>query len=217
MPSPDTDAAQRRVEAARHVLLRRLVPSMRERMLANLEPIGMMAEVIARRLQQPAPDLAHIEADLGRVHGFARTAVAVNLDVVDWLAPEPGGGSRVALEAGARECVALLRSDLGFRGFGLRHAQGGGAHEVGCVALHTLLPAVLFALADEPRTSSGFTVSAGERGVLTIRAEAQAASAMQPAHAPEPRMRWDDVEALAAAEGVQLQRAADTVVLRFPA
>ncbi len=217
MPSPDTDAAQRRVEAARHVLLRRLVPSLRERMLANLEPIGMMAEVIARRMQQAAPDLARVEADLGKVHGFARTAVAVNLDVVDWFAPEPGAGSRIALEAGVRECVSLLRSDLGFRGFGLRQLQGDGAHEVSCVALRTLLPAVLFALADEARTSPGFTVRAGEGGVLTVRAEAGPAGAIRPAHAPGQAMRWDDVEALAAAEGVQLQREADTVVLRFPA
>lgn len=217
MPSPDTDAAQRRVEAARHVLLRRLVPSVRERMLANLEPIGMMAEVIARRLQQSAPDLAHIEADLGKVHGFARTAVAVNLDVVNWLAPEPGDPSRVTLEAGVQECVKLLRSDLGFRGFGLRQLQGDGADAVSCVALRTLLPAVLFALADEPRRSAGFTVTAGESGVLTIRAEADAASAMRPAHAPERPLRWDAVQALAAAEGVQLQRESDTVVLRFPA
>jgi hypothetical protein len=217
MPSPDTDAAQRRVEAVRDVLLRRLAPAMRERMLVHLEPIGMMAQVIERRLRQGAPEFARIEADLGKVHGFARDAVRVNLDVVSWLAPEPDDAARISLESGVQECVALLRGHFGFGGFSLRRLPGDGAHEVARTALRTLLPAVLFALADEPRATALITVRAGAPAVVTVRVEHDGAARTPPAQAPSPLLHWDEVEALARAEGVGLRRDGDTVVLEFPA
>jgi hypothetical protein len=217
MPSSDTDAAQRRVEAVRDLLLRRLAPAMRDRMLVHLEPIGMMAQVIERRLGQPAPELARIEADLGKVHGFARDAVGVNLDVVSWLAPEPEDASRISLASGVQECVALLRGHFGVSGLGLRHLPGDGAHEVARSALRTLLPAVLFALADEPRASAILTVGAGAPAVVTVRVEQDAAARMPMGPAPSRLLHWDEVEALAQAEGVGLRRDGDTVVLDFPA
>lgn len=217
MPSPDTDAAQRRVEAVRDVLLRRLAPAMRERMLVHLEPIGLMAQVIERRLRQDAPEFARIEADLGKVHAFARDAVRVNLDVVSWLAPEPDDASRISLESGVQECVALLRGHFGFGGFSLRRLPGDGAHEVRRTTLRTLLPAVLFALADEPHATALLTVRAGAPAAVTVRVEQDGAARTQPAQAPSPLLHWDEVEALARAEGVGLRRDGDTVVLDFPA
>jgi hypothetical protein len=217
MPSPDPDAAQRRVEAARHALLRRLAPALRERMLVHLEPIGMMAQVIERRLQQRAPGLAQIEADLGKVHGFARAAVGVNLDVVSWLAPEPEDAARIALQAGVQECVVLLRGHFGFSGFSLRHLPGEESPEVPRAALRTLLPAVLFAVADEARTFARLTVTTGAPGAVTVRVEPDPEAAVRPAQPPERPLRWSEVEALAGAEGVELRRDGNTVVLRFPA
>ena len=217
MPSSDTDAARRRVEAVRDVLLRRLAPAMRERMLAHLEPIGMIAQVIERRLQQPAPEFARIEADLGKAHGFARHAVGVNLDVMSWLAPEPDDVAHVSLESGLQECVALLHSHFGFIGFSLRRLPGDGAHEVARNALRTLLPAVLFALADEPHANPVLTVGAAAPAIVTVRVEEDAAARMQPVQAPSRVLHWDEVEALAEAEGVGLRRDGNTVVLDFPA
>lgn len=217
MPSPDTDAARRRVEAVRDVLLRRLAPAMRERMLVHLEPIGLMAQVIERRLQQPAPEVARIEADLGKVHGFARHAVGVNLDVMSWLAPEPDDASRMSLESGVEECVALLRGHFGFSGVSLRRLPGAGAHDVARTALRTLLPAVLFSLADEAHANALLAVTAAAPAIVTVRIEHDAAARMQPAQAPSRPLAWAEVEALAEAEAVGLRREGDTVVLDFPA
>lgn len=217
MPSSDTDAARRRVESVRDVLLRRLAPAMRQRMLVHLEPIGMMAQVIERRLQQPAPEFARVEADLGKVHGFARDAVGVNLDVMSWLAPEPGDAARISLESGVQECVALLRGHFGFSGLSLRRLPGDGAHDVARTALRTLLPAVLFALADEPHAPTRLTVGAAAPAVVTVRVEKDAAARRQPARAPSRLLQWHEVEALAAAEGLGLRRDGDTAVLDFPA
>ena len=63
---PVTDSAATadcdRAEAARYALLRRLAPSIRHNLVINLQPIGMIYEVLDRRLRGPQPDLAHVQA-----------------------------------------------------------------------------------------------------------------------------------------------------------
>src|SRR6476660_3059003 len=76
-------------EAARYVLLRRLAPSMRHQLVVNLQPIGMIYEVMDRRLKAPQPDLALVQESAHKINGFARAALNSCLDVVSWLAPDP--------------------------------------------------------------------------------------------------------------------------------
>ena len=57
MPSPQQYPSPR-AEAARYALLRRLASSMRHHLVVNLQPIGMIYEVMDRRLRAPVPDLA---------------------------------------------------------------------------------------------------------------------------------------------------------------
>lgn len=215
MPSPDADAALRRVEAARYALLRRLTLAMRDRMLVHLEPITMMAQVVERRLQQPAPDVGRIAADMARMQGFARTAVGVNLDVVSWLAPEPD--RRVALEAAAQECVSMLRSEFGFGGFSLRHEPGGGIHRVPLAAVRTVLPAVLFALGDATGGPARLTVAGDPLSpALTVRAEREPGAPGHPVRPPRP-LAWEEARDLAAAEGVALTCEGAAATLLFSA
>ena len=44
-----------RADAARYALLRRLAPSIRHHLVVNLQPIGMIYEVLDRRLRAPRP------------------------------------------------------------------------------------------------------------------------------------------------------------------
>jgi hypothetical protein len=50
-------------EAARYALLRRLAPSMRHHLVVNLQPIGMIYEVMDRRLRAPEPDVANVQRE----------------------------------------------------------------------------------------------------------------------------------------------------------
>src|SRR5436190_15708158 len=75
-------------EAARYALLRRLAPSMRHHLVVNLQPIGMIYEIMDRRLKAPQPDLAEVHQSAHKINGFARAALDSCLDVVSWLAPE---------------------------------------------------------------------------------------------------------------------------------
>jgi hypothetical protein len=218
MHSPDPDPGLRRVEAARYALLRRLTLAMRHHMVVHLQPIALITQVIERRLREDRPDVARIGEDMAKVHGFARAAVGANLDVVSWLAPE--AAQAVELDAGVEECVALLRSHFSFRGFQLRHVAGAGMQPVARAAVRMLLPAVLFGLTDEGRAPAEVLIRTEATGgaataVLEVR-ETEGGSG-EPAHAPYRLLGWDEVQAMAAAEGATLTHQGGSARLRFRA
>lgn len=216
MHSPAADAGLRRVEAARYALLRRLTLAMRHRMVVHLHPIGLITQVIERRLRDTAPDIARIGEDLGKVNDFARSAVDANLDVVSWLAPD---AARVAsLEAGIEECVALLGSHFSFRGFQLRHEAGAHGHQVSQAAIRTLLPALLFGVSDEAQAPAEIVLRS-EREAPAVQVELRAApgGAGESALPPYRPLGWPEIGALAVAEGAHLERSENAVRVLFRA
>ena len=220
MQSQDEGAADmRQVEAARYALLRRLTMAMRHQMVVHLQPIGLVGELMERRLRQPKPDLAQLGDSMDQVQDFARAGVDASLDYVTWLAPEPGVD--IPLDAGVDECVRLLRSAFSFRGLALRSAVGDWPQPVSRSALRVLLPAVLFALTEDAVAPADVVVSAqvDARGRLLLEVNVQrgAGSAGQAAPASYRPLSWIEVEQLARSEGVELTRTADSTSLRWPA
>lgn len=179
----------------------------------------MVTEVIERRLRADVPDMALVDEDMQKVHGFARAGVGASLDFVTWLAPEPG--VRVALDAGVAECVQLLRTHFSFRGFTLRNQVAGMPQQVSRQALRMLLPAVLFGLTDHAASPADILVSAsageGMAPLLEVHVRDGAGSSGFPANAPYRLLVWEEVEALARNEGVVLARAEGHAALRWPA
>jgi hypothetical protein len=63
LATPETNSVTTRrfpgeaAEAARYALLRRLAPSIRHHLVVNLQPIGMIYEVLDRRLRATEPQL----------------------------------------------------------------------------------------------------------------------------------------------------------------
>jgi hypothetical protein len=216
MHSPAPDAGLRRVEAARYALLRRLTLAMRHRMVVHLQPIGLITQVLERRLRDSAPDMARIGEDMGKVNDFARSAVDANLDVVSWLAPE--APKAASLDAGIAECVALLGSHFSFRGFQLRHEAGGGAHQVAQAATRALLPAVLFGVSDDARAPAEIVVRS-EREAPAVQVEVRAAPGRHDDGALPPYrpLEWEEIRALAVAEGAHIDRSENAVRLLFRA
>ncbi|HUR88627.1 MAG TPA: hypothetical protein VMZ74_06020 [Ramlibacter sp.] len=214
-PALDQEQA---VEAARYALLRRLAYAMRHHMVVHLQPIGMILEVMERRLEAPLPELGPIHEAMQKVNAHARAAVQSSLDVVTWLAPEDG--QLIAAEAGVRECFELLRSPLNFRGFALRNEAAALPQPVSRSAIRSVLPAALLALTDHGRSPANLVMH-GRWGaqrvevVLTMQA-----SEGTPGFSGEPHYRligWDDVQCIARAEGVGCLREGDTVTLSFAA
>jgi hypothetical protein len=207
----------RLVEAARYALLRRLAFAMRHHMVVHLQPIGMITEVLERRLQSATPDVAHVHESMTKINGFSRAAVQSCLDVVTWLAPEESAA--IALDAGVQECVALLRSSFSFRGFALKDEVGELSLPVGRAGLRNTLPACLLALTDRAGSPADVTVSA-----RADQGRVQLSVALQPTEGPagfagdQPyrMLEWREVDALARAEGIGLERHGDTIRLAVP-
>jgi len=205
-PSPraliDTQA-----EAARYALLRRLAPSMRHHLVVNLQPIGMIYEVMERRLRAAEPDLANVHESASKINGFARAALNACLDMVTWLAPDDSATTRV--EEGVRECLSLLTTSLSFRGYALRNETGPQERLVRRSAMRNVLTATLIHATDQMTPPAELVL--GSEGtpdelVLSLRV---GASKGEQGFSNEPAYRllmWSDVQALAAAESVSVTR-----------
>ncbi|AMO23314.1 hypothetical protein GCM10027034_41910 [Ramlibacter solisilvae] len=213
---PAASAPERRAEAARYALLRRLAFAMRHQMVVHLQPIGMITDVMERRLQSGAPDLEQIHQSMSKVNGHARAAVQSSLDVVSWLAPE--GDVRVAVDAGVRETLGLMRSRFNFRGFSIKDEMGAQAREVSRAAMRSVLPASLLALTDRAASPAELVVAAHDAGSgleLTLELRPTEGTPGYAGDTPYRALDWQDVEALARAEGVGLELDGPRVRLRF--
>lgn len=191
---------------------------MRHHLVVNLQPIGMIYEVMDRRLRAAQPDLAQVRESAGKINGFAKAALASCIDVIGWLAPDDA--AVVAPGDAVRECCTLLATSLSFRGYALRDemAQTGGS--VRRAAMRTLLSAALLHLADSrPAPGEISLQGAAEADAMRITFEFRAVPADRPPMPAELNYRaiaWDDLQALAAAEGVPLAREGERIVLRLP-
>jgi hypothetical protein len=205
-PAPAQGAASL-AEAARYALLRRLAPSMRHHLVVNLQPIGMIYEVMERRLRAPQPDLADVHESAHKINGFARAALNSCLDVVTWLAPEEE--MLTTATEGVRECLGLLATSLTFRGYAPRNEVPAVPGEVRRSAVRNVLTAAMIHTTDQNPPPADLVLTAEPTPaalVLTLVLKPTQGDQGFSTEAGYRPLEWADVEALAAAEGVELRR-----------
>lgn len=205
------------VESARYALLRRLAFSIRHQMVAHLQPIGMVTELLERRLRGPAPDLAQVHEGVGRINGLAKAAAQDCLDVITWMAPEPG--ATMAVDEAIKDCVGLLRGNFSFRGFTLRSQVEEQPQPVGRHAIRMLVPAVLLAMTDERQGPCEITIASrtGDDVVhLDLAVKSTPGEEGFETQLTYRALQWHEVEALARSEDVDLTHTEDTATLTFP-
>lgn len=215
--APDAAFPSPEAEAARYALLRRLAPSMRHHLVVNLQPIGMIYEVMERRLRAPEPNLAHVQDSANKINGFAKAALGSCLDVVSWLAPDDA--VTVPVDVAVRECAALLATSLGFRGYAMRNEVTAIDGLVRRSGIRAVLSGALIHATDQAAAPADLQISAA-REDAHVRVTVQVrATRGERGFAGEPNYRklaWADVQAIAAADGVQVSRDGDRVDLRLP-
>jgi hypothetical protein len=206
-----------RAEAARYALLRRLAPSMRHHLVVNLQPIGMIYEVMERRLRAPAPELASVQDSANKINGFAKAALQSCLDVVGWLAPDDAVPT--SLQDGVRECALLLATSLSFRGYALRNETTPLAGSLRRSAVRSLLTGTLVYCTDDAPPPADLVITCaneadGARVTVTLRpTDGEKGFATELNYR---RLEWADLQAMAAVDGVGLEREGHAVHLRFP-
>ena len=205
------------LEAARYALLRRLAPALRHGMVGALHPIELIAEAIERRLQAAVPDLANSRENLNKIKNLSRSAVLCCTNLTSWLAPEEGAVTM--LGEGIDECLALLNTDFGMRGFAIRNEAREIGVDVSRAALRNVLTASLIAATDTaPRPADLVLTAEISQGhaVLSILVRPADGVAGFTDAAAYRRLEWSDVGALAQAESVDLLREGDRVTMRYP-
>jgi hypothetical protein len=194
-------------EAARYALLRRLAPSMRHHLVVNLQPIGMIYEVMDRRLRVPQPNFAEVHEGAHKINGLARAAINSCLDVVTWLAPEEGAVSTVA--EGVRECLGLLTTSLTFRGYAVRDETTPASGEVNRSAIRNVLTAAMIQLTDQNPAPADLVLAlaaSAQAAVFTLTLRPTGSAEAFPAEPSYRALDASDLEALARAESVELTR-----------
>ncbi|MEO8855914.1 MAG: hypothetical protein ABI343_02900 [Burkholderiaceae bacterium] len=204
------------MEAARYALTRRLLPVLRHHMVVHLQPIGMIYEVLDRKMVAEVDDIAPLREGLTKINTLARSAITSCLDVVSWLAPE--SSAVTPLGRGVDECIELLASNFRFRGFTVDNSVGAAALPVSQAALREVFTSALMAFSDDATGALKLSVTAqvSEQGaVLSIQRRPGEGSGFTTEMAYRS-LSWADVEALAHVHKVLLART-DGVTLSFPA
>jgi len=209
-------------EAARYSVLRRLAPALKHDMVVHLQAVAMMAEVLTARIEKGSPSVAELEGSISKMNRLARDAVMTSLKVATWISPSDE--ETVRLREGVEDCVALLRSSFNFRGCTLANEVPNSEFEVSRVAVRNLVAASLLSLADAAAAPSDLAITAeisAGFAVLTVRCAPRPAGdglgvdaiAVQPGYRA---VDWNDVQALALAEGIELFRTQEQIVMRIP-
>lgn len=204
-------------EAARYALLRRLAPSFRHHLVVNLQPIGMIYEVMDRRLRASVPDLLHVQDSANKINGFAKAALNSCVDVIGWLAPDDA--ATITVHEAVREGAALLATSLSFRGYALRNEVPELAGAVRRCGIRTVLAGVLLHCSDHLPAPADLVLTAsaedeGARLAVEVRGNDGDNSFRGEAH--YRKLEWADLEALAAADSVRIERAGERIELRLP-
>jgi hypothetical protein len=205
MQEPGPAVASRLAEAARYALLRRLAPSMRHHLVVNLQPIGMIYEVMDRRLKSAHPDLRDVHDSAHKINNFAKAALNSCLDVVTWFAPDDR--ARTTAEDGVRECLGLVATSLTFRGFNLRNEVAAAPGEVRRASMRNVLTGALIYATDHTAAPADLVLTgenAGRALALTLTVRPLQGDPSFIGDPPYRPLDWPDLEALAAAEGVEL-------------
>jgi hypothetical protein len=209
-----TDAA---AEAARYALLRRLAPSMRHHLVVNLQPIGMVYEIMDRRLRVPEPNLEEVRDGARKISGYAKAALASCVDVVTWLAPDES--ARCTAGQGIAEVLSLIATGFTFRGFSLRDDGVEMPGEVRRASFRNVVTGAFLWISDEHRAPAQIAIGAeSSDNALVISLSLTPVEGDQPfSTAPTYRpITWPDLQALAAGDGVGLTRNGASVRIALP-
>jgi C4-dicarboxylate-specific signal transduction histidine kinase len=205
-------------ESARYGVLRRLGPALKHDMVVDLQAIAMLVEVLNARLDRGAPDPADFHESIAKLNRLARSAVANCLKVAAWI--EPGEDEGIKLGDGIAECLQLLASNFNFRGFLVEVQSVDTPLQVSRVVLRNLLIASLITLTDAAGGPCRVQVIAdveGATAVINVRISPREDDYDGLPYEPTYRqLDWADVQALASAEGVELDRGTDHITLRIP-
>ena len=200
------DALQERLaEAASYAVLRRIAPALRHDVAGFMQPVGMLAMVLQRRVQLPEPDLQAIGKTVASITALAKEATTGCMNAMDWLVSRED--IRVSMVGGADEVVRLLALELSGRGLSASHDIAESQARVPRRFFRSVLAAALLAWCDQKPGTGVLRISgSSDASVAELKLQFEPDSSVLAADAviAQRSIGWDDVEALAHACGATL-------------
>ena len=210
---------ERLAEAARYALMRRLMPAIRHHIAGSLQPIGMMSAMLEKRIQAATPDIVQLGKNAQALTAVTREAAATSLNLMAWLAPRDN--DLVAVNSAIEESFSMVATELSFRGFSLVVDTADASAKLPRGVLRSVFTASLIALTDSAKGVANVVVSSSqEAGSTLLKISIVKDRTTEPGMVQNPMssyraLQWDDVQALAAAEGAQLHLAPDSVQIAY--
>jgi len=219
MSSETLHLKERLAEAARYALMRRLLPTIRHNIAGSLQPIGMMSAMLERQMQSVTPDLAQFVKNAQALTALSREAATTSKNLMTWLAPVDN--ELIAVNSAVEESFALMATELSFRGYSLDNQAADSLARLPKGVLRSVFTASLIALTDMADQPAAIVVTAeDEAGIIQLKITVGPCAsndlAAMASRIPNYRLlQWNDVQALAEMEGVELEHAPNFVRLDY--
>ncbi|MBW8721235.1 MAG: hypothetical protein JF626_04850 [Polaromonas sp.] len=175
----------------------------------------MVAGMLERRLQKPDTDPEALLKNVRDILALSKEAAASCVDLMSWFAPKDD--PLVTVHAGIAQCLAMLATELSFKGFSIVNKTDQVDEELPLSAFRNPFTAAVVALTDAaggPRTVLVEAEPSGGGLSIRISLKNTLAAASMTAGKPYRRIEWRDVEALAG-ESARLSHTEDKVALYF--
>lgn len=198
---------ERLAEAASHAVLRRIAPALRHDVAGFMQPVGMLAMVLQRRVQMPEPDMEAIAKNVTSVSALVKEATIGCMNAMDWMASRDDAS--VSLHAGADDVIRLLALELSGRGLSAANDIAENNARLPQRFFRSVLASALLAWCDQKPGAGVLRISVASvanNSRLKLQFEADGAALPANAVSPQRRIGWEDVEALAHASGATLSR-----------
>ncbi len=190
-----------------------------------LQPVTMMAAIVEKRLLAPTPELPLVAKTSSDVRAMALAATRTTLDLMRWISVD--ADARVPTDKGIEDALHLVATELSFRGITCVNETAGVSTEVALHHVRGVVVAGMLALADAAATPASLRLTASPTGdaiVVTITVEVVQPDSAVTAPSDEFRLGlatyrqidWDDVDAIATADGVAFTQAAASLELHLP-
>lgn len=203
-----------RVEAARYVLFGRILPTLRHALVGELQALRFGVRILNEASDKPV-EFGNAIQRLEQASGRGIAGVDA---ITRWFQPDPDAPT-VADQA-VDECLELLNGEWQMRGIALSQRRRVGRSRVRGWPFREVLAGCLVALTDDLPGAGDIDLSVRVRGAalwLTLRGDPSDREGESARSALPRRLRWEDVDALAAAHSLTLRRRGRRVAVRFPA
>lgn len=210
--------------------MRRLVPSLLHNMAGALQPISMTAAVMEKRLQSPIPDLILLGKSCASFKALSRDAAETFAHLMSWLAPR--SDQLVAVNTGVQEVIRMIARELSDCGFEIVNETTAIAAMLPQTILRSVFMASLVTVTDNAESPGRLLVTSGVPSIrnignaediesdeislmISLTGNPQTDRDVSVDFQPYRKLDWGDVQALATAQNVCIERTAHGVTLRI--